>query len=347
MVNTAVKEEKVLNPQDLTVFCSQLALLVKSGIGLDDGMEAMGQSMSKEGAQMLSQVRQTYLETYTLSTALESSGVFPEYMVKMVQIGEDSGNLEGGLEGLTVYYDNQSRMMRQIRQAILSPAMSIFAMTLVVAVLVWKVVPIFTDVMQSLGGPVTGAAELGPLLGKIVLVFLVVLLAAILSGCWAMKMGKGQAISRILSVFPGVSRAKEKFFTARFANVLSMLLAGGYQTEQALERIPGLLPDGEFRSRVQAIHSRMEEGQSLAQAVNEEKIFPGLYAGMLWTGEKTGSMDTVLHKLAQIYQAEALEEIERLIALVEPILVGALSASVGAILFSVMLPLLGIMFAIG
>ena len=68
---------------------------------------------------------------------------------------------------------------------------------------------------------------------------------------------------------------------------------------------------------------------------------------MLWTGEKTGSMDTVLHKLAQIYQAEALEEIERLIALVEPILVGALSASVGAILFSVMLPLLGIMSAIG
>ena len=73
MVNTAVKEEKVLNPQDLTVFCSQLALLVKSGIGLDDGMEAMGQSMSKEGAQMLSQVRQTYLETYTLSTALENA----------------------------------------------------------------------------------------------------------------------------------------------------------------------------------------------------------------------------------------------------------------------------------
>lgn len=342
-----MKQQKFLPAQDLALFCSQLALLIKSGIPLDDGIETIGQTMSAQGKALIDLLQQEYRSSYSLKTALQAGKVFPEYMVQMVGIGEESGNLEEVLEGLSVYYENQATMLSQVRQAVLYPALSVFAMTLVVGVLTWKVVPIFTEVMTSLGGSVGSMAYIGPVLGQIVLVFLLLVLAAIAAGWLVVKSGKGEKLIGLLCVFPPVKRAFEKFFAARFANVLGMLLAGGYQTEQAVDFLPSILPDNSFRQKAEQLRTRVANGESLADAVSNEHIFPGLYAGMVSVGDKSGSMDSVMHKLSDIYQAEALEELDNLIALIEPLLVGVLSASIGVILFSVMLPLLGIMSAIG
>lgn len=347
MNSIAKKRQMTLQPQELSLFASQLALLVEAGIPFEEGLQSIGKSMSKDGQDLVEQMRDVYMQRYSLKSALEETQVFPEYMISMVGIGEESGNLDAVLKSLAMYYQHQADMMQQIRQAVTYPVVSILTMAVVVAVLVWKVIPIFVDVMNSLGGVVGTFSQFGPLLGYVVLGVLVVLLAVILAAALALKTGRAGEIVKMLSIFPTVRSCKEKFFAARFANVMSMLLYGGYQTQQALEFLLTILPEDEWKARIARIQSRMEGGEKFSTAVNEEHVFPGLYAGLLSVGDQTGSVDAVMNQLAQIYQDQALEDMDHLVARIQPVLVGVLSVAVGAILLSVMMPLLGIMSVIG
>ena len=347
MKSIAKKRPVALPPQELSLFASQLSLLVESGIPFEEGIQSIGRNMSKDGQKLTQQLHDVYMQSYSLKTALEEAEVFPEYMVSMVGIGEESGNLDAVLKSLAMYYQHQAEMMQQIRQAVTYPVVSILTMTVVVAMLVWKVIPIFVDVMHSLGGVVGTFSQFGPVLGYVVLGLLLVLLGVILAAALALKTGRAGDIVSVLSIFPSVRSTKEKFFAARFANVMSMLLYGGYQTQQALEFLLTILPEDEWKERVTRIQQRMEDGEKFSTAVNEEHVFPGLYAGLLSVGDQTGSVDVVMNKLAHIYQDQALEEMDHLVARIQPVLVGVLSVAVGAILLSVMMPLLGIMSVIG
>lgn len=320
---------------------------MKSGIPLDDGLAAIGETMPESGRKILSQVETDYHETYSLETALEKSGVFPDYFVKMAGIGERSGKLEEVLESLSVYYDRDSRMKEQVRRAVLYPMASVCAMAIVVAVLVWKVLPVFEDVLESLGGSAGALSGLGPGLGIGVLVFLGILILCAAAGAVLVKTGHGSLLGKIFGRIGPVRRVLEKVSAARFASVLSMLLSSGYQIEEALEFLPAILPDKDSAEKVRRIGTRMSEGEPLPDAVQSEGIFPGLYSRMVSIGFRTGAMDTVMAKLAAIYEEDADNAIQSLIGTLEPLLVGILSAAVGVILFSVMLPLLGIMSAIG
>ena len=324
-------------------------MLLKSGIPLDDGLAAIGETLPEAGRAVVDKLSADYLESYSLEKAMEASGVFPAYLMRMVGIGERAGKLEDVFASLAAYYERDARMKGQIRRSVLYPMVSICAMAIVVAVLVWKVLPIFRDVLSSLGA-VSGAAgmlmDLGPALGIGVLVLLGILILAAAAGALLLKCGKGDFIRAAFVKIPPVRRTLEKVSASRFASVLSMLLSSGYQMEEALEFLPAIL-DRNSAEKVRRIGERVGQGETMPDAVEAEGIFPGLYGRMVAIGQRTGALDSVMGKLAAIYEEEADAAIQSLTGAIEPLLVGVLSLAVGAILFSVMLPLLGVMSSIG
>ncbi len=343
-------KQQTLAAGDLSLFCSQAAMLLKSGIPLDDGLEAIRDTLPDSGKEIIGRLVAGYHESYSLEQAMEASGVFPPYLVQMVGIGERSGKLEEVFASLGSYYERDARMKGQIRRAVFYPMISICAMAVVVAVLVWKVLPIFREVLSSLGA-VSGTAgalmELGPVLGIAVLVLLGILILAAAAGALLFRLGKGGWIRALFVKIPPVRRTLEKVSASRFASVLSMLLSSGYQMEEALSFLPAILPDRNSAEKVRRIGERIGQGETVPDAVEAEGIFPGLYGRMVAIGQRAGSLDSVMEKLASLYEEEADNAIQSLIGLLEPLLVGILSLAVGAILFSVMLPLLGVMSSIG
>lgn len=335
---------------DLALFCSQIAMLLHSGIPLDDGLSAIGDTLPESGKKIMEKLEEDYRETFSLEQALAKAGVFPDYLVRMTGIGERAGKLEDVFQSLGVYYDRDARMKQQIRRSVFYPMISVCAMAIVVAVLVWKVLPIFREVLQSLGS-VSGTAaflmDLGPVLGVAVLVILGLLIIGTAVCFLLFRKGKGEKIRVFFTKIGPVRRTLEKISASRFASVLAMLLASGYQVEEALEFLPSILPDKGSAEKVQRISEQVSSGTPLPDAVQEEGIFPGLYSRMVGIGYRTGALDSVMEKLAGIYEEEADQSLQSLIGLLEPILVGILSVAVGAILFSVMLPLLGVMSSIG
>ena len=124
---------------------------------------------------------------------------------------------------------------------------------------------------------------------------------------------------------------------------MSIVLKSGFSTEQGLEMVSKLVENKELEKRIQLCQEQLNEGQNFAEALHKSQIFKGSYARMALIADKVGSLDEVMGEIASEYEHAVNTKLTNLIALIEPSLVIALSLIVGVILFSVMLPLLGIM----
>ncbi|NLJ31052.1 MAG: type II secretion system F family protein [Clostridiales bacterium] len=338
---------------DVSLFCAQAAMILKSGIPLQDGIGEIGDAMENSAGKEMVRLIQAHMEKNgALAPALRHTGMFPSYMVSMVSIGEKAGRLDNVMEALSLYYEREDRIYRRIRSAVLYPLVLILMMAAVIAVLLIRVLPVFSDVFADLGGNVSDTSgavlAVGMTIGQVALA-VVVLLSLLLafSLLIAKTRGGSQFLSGLAARFGPTRRLANKISSARFASVMSMMLSSGYDTSDALEMIPDIITSPEVKKKIQLCQNQLREGRPFARAVENAGIFSGIYSGMVSVGAKTGNLDTVMKHLAELYSQDVDETVNRGIAMIEPALAGALSVVIGAILLAVMLPLMGILSSIG
>lgn len=355
MKSTDGKQGKngTLASSDVSLFCSQVVLILKAAIPLQEGIGAISENIeSARGKKLILEMQEELEQNSSLYAALSKTGAFPGYMVHMVDIGEKAGRLDSVMEGLATYYAWEDRLRRRVRSAILYPLVLVLMMAAVVAVMVVKALPAFNDVFLDLGGDMSSTAKVvigaGMATGRyalIVILILAVLLIAVLI-LSATDAGSRRLVGFVARFGP-TRRLSEKIASARFASVMSMMLATGYDTSEALELIPDIIPSETVIEKVKKSRQAVEEGQSFAKALEKVRMFPGIYSSMIHLGVKTGSLDTVMNRLAEIYSEDVDDSINRAVSVIEPVMVAVLSVVIGAILLSVMLPLMGILSSIG
>ena len=271
----------------------------------------------------------------------------------MVEVGERSGRTEQALQSLARYYERQEQMDRQIRSALTYPAILLLLMLVVIVVLLSQVLPVFDEVYASLGGQLTGVAG-GLLLAGQALDAAMPLLCVLMAAAVALVLAFSLSDSfrnRLLTLWRrrfgdrGVSRAISE---ARFAQALSMGLGSGLPLEEAVDQCAALLEDvPSAAKRCRTCADRLREGGDLADSLRESGVLPAAACRMLTLGLRSGNGDEVMEDIARRLSDDADQALERRVAQVEPTLVLATSLLVGAILLSVMLPLMNIMTAIG
>lgn len=350
------KKEAMFQPlaaSDISLFCSQTALILKAAIPMQDGIAAIQENIeSGEGKKLLKTIENSIAEDGSLSNALVKTGAFPSYMVNMVHIGEKSGKLDDVMEALALYYDREDTLQKRVKSAVLYPFILILMMAAVVAILVMKVLPVFNQVFQDLGSDVSASSaavlNIGIHIGKYAFFVILVLAVLILVGIVFAKTKKGaEMFSDLLSSFAITRGLSAKVAAARFASVMSMLISSGYDTSEALDLVPKVMKNKAVIRKIENCKASIQTGASFAQAVTEAHMFPGIYSSMIHIGAKTGNLDTVMKKLAGIYEEDVDTSIGNAVSVIEPVMVGVLSVIIGSILLSVMLPLMGIMSSIG
>jgi type IV pilus assembly protein PilC len=353
--NTTVRNNsvKLLSSSDVSLFCSQVALLLNAGIPLQEGIGTIGENVyTQNGRSLISDIQNSLEESGSLYIALNSTGAFPKYMVDMVNIGEKAGKLDNVMESLALYYDRDEKLRSRIRNALLYPFILILMMAAVISILMIKVMPVFDSVFEQMGTDITatssGIMRIGSTTGKVALVLVLIVSVILFAALLVYRTENGyRFLSRLMSNFPLTRRLSSKISSARFAFIISMLLSSGYDISEALALIPNLLPNKEIADKVQKCNEAVDSGVPFPTALSDAKLFPGIYAGMISIGAKTGNLDAVMSHLADIYDEDVQESVNKAIAFIEPALVAVLSVIIGAILLSVMLPLMGIMSSIG
>lgn len=351
-MNSKSTKQKYISPQEISLLCQQILLILKSDIPLEDGILALCEdSENRDEKDILEKIYNNLRQQNTLCYALRECGVFPDYMTGMVEIGEKSGKLENTIEELSYFYEREHKLNKSILGAVCYPLFLITMMTVVLVVLVWKVLPVFRQIISGFGANTASATSnimnLGETLGVIALVFVIILLILTLFIYVSIKTKKNTNIfNKILNSFPIVKNISFKVALSRFSSVMYTMFISGYRAEDALDMVKNILGNDIVNKKVNDCKEMVDNGSSLSDALIQTQMFSGVYARMIGIGFRTGGIDTVMKKLSEIYGDEAQSTIDSMISIIEPVLVGILSILIGIVLISVMLPLIGAISAI-
>jgi type IV pilus assembly protein PilC len=339
---------RYLSNLEAAAFAGQMAVVLKSGISGIEGITLMYEnSEDPEERKILKQILDEAAFPGGLAPAMEKTGVFPTYMVRLVRIGERTGNLDTVMAALEEYYENEEEMRRESSDAMLYPLILTCVMLAVIVVLVLRVIPVFEQVYRELGTELTGLPlvlkEIGDGIRTYSISFLLILGSLVLIIFVSRLTEEGRTFWHNFGRhFKGARREYEETDAYRFSRVMSMTLSSGLTPEEGMDMAIDLISEKEFRDKIAAVRKDMDEGISMAQSLKDHGIFSGMYARMVILGEKSGSLDQVLGEISGFYRQQAQERLSRFISSIEPILIILLSLLTGAILLSVMLPLLGV-----
>ena len=342
-----------LSHSEIANFCRQLALLLHTGISTADGVFLLAEEENGALGALLKELGNKMDCGENLSAAMAASGSFPTSVTGMISMGEQTGHLEEVLDAMARFYDQRSRSVRQIKNALSYPAALLALMLVVVGVLLIKVLPVFDDVYASLGSGLTGVAagllQLGQLLKEIMPVLFLLLAVLVLAALlYAFVAPLRVLVNRWWASHFGDRGIAGKYNNANFARALAMGLGSGMPLEMAAEQAGELLADiPEAANRCRKCAKLLYEGVELSKAMGAAGFLPPAESRMLTIGLKQGSGDKIMADVADRLMEQADEALENTVAKIEPAMVLVASLLVGTILLAVMLPLMNIMAAIG
>ena len=344
---------KTLDNLGVSAFCESMGMMLRSGIQTDEAVALLLQGKKHGGVleQALEVMKQRTEAGSGLAAAMRESGVFPAYALQMVAAGENSGRLEDILFRLSRYYADQKTFSDKLRNAVIYPAAMMVLIITVLAVMLVMVLPSFTDVYNTFTGSLAASAYRyvgwAYAFCWVALGVMVVLSLGLVIGLAMWNSGRREAVEKVLNRIPLCRSILENMGMFRFTSALSTFIASGeMQDEAVLNSIP-MTDCAAVEAKLERCVRAMEQGHSIAQAAFDEELFEPVYGRMLLAGERSGSLENVLERLAALLEENGSTLVDRLVGIVDPLLSGVLMVTVGFSLISVMLPLIGMMNSIG
>ena len=347
--------QNLLESSALSAFCGSVATMLQAGIQTEEAVLMLAENREASRFQEVCNTVYSHLvQGETLASAMQASEGFPPYAVNMVATGEASGHLEQVLRNLEMYYDEEDRMFAKLRASVGYPTALLCIMAVILAFTVFAILPVFGDVYQNMSGSLAAGSfssvGIASVIGYVALAITVVLAVAML--VLFMKTGSEKGREESMHLFekiPITRRAMEQLALSRFTAALATYVSSGITNEDAMSKAMETVQHDRLSPRLAAARDSMvdlDNPRSLAQAISENNVFEPLYARMLNVGMRSGSSDETLAQLSSTFFDDAVDQIDRSLDRVEPLLAAFLTVAVGATLIAVMLPLIGIMGSI-
>lgn len=340
---------KRLTADELEYFFEQSAMIMNSGIPLAGGMDVMSEALEyRSQKDLAAELSRALNSEIPLFAAMEETGAFPPYAVKMVRIGDVSGRLEDVLKGLAEFYGRQAELRRTVKNAVFHPMILLSMMAAVITVLVIRVIPMFERVFSRFDAGIRESARGNVALAyNVGTVLLFIMLGAVISAVLAVasmnikKLRSG--MNSLLSNFILTERISEQIALARFCNGMTLCVASGIEPVTSLELSKELIDNKKILARIDACKELSLGGESFADSIDKTGLLPPIYAKSLKIAYNSGAFDVTWKKISDKCSEEADRRLYNAVSLIDPILIGTLAIMVGSILLTVMLPLMDIM----
>ncbi|MDX1460093.1 MAG: type II secretion system F family protein [Xanthomonadales bacterium] len=343
-----------MSAREIGEFTQQLSTLLGAGLPLDRSLQVLQELAENDRvSRTVADIRERVREGGSLSDALEAQhGAFGRLYINMVSAGEIGGSLDVTLERLSDYLDRSRELRENVITAMTYPVLLVALMVVTLFVLLFFVIPQFMPIFEDFGGEL-------PLLTKVVIFF-----ADFLKGFWwlmvlwvfwlawwlrrtmADRARREPWDRRLLSV-RGVGGLLSRLETARFTRTLGTLLHNGVPLLSALSIAQKVVSNSVLLGEIEAASAEVKKGGGLAKNLSRGGHFPRLAIQMIAVGEETGQLDSMLLKVADTFDRETRNAIDRLLSFLTPALTVLMAVLVGAILMSVLLPMLSINQMVG
>ena len=342
MGSVPFQKHKLLSGTEISALCQQLHMVVKAGLPIHYGISILReQAVDEKSHKLYSRIYTPMENGASLYAAISDMSCFPAYMVEMIHLGEETGRIEDVLESLVAYYNREHEIGTNIRHALVYPLVMTYCMIIVLSIIVSQIVPVFSNLYTKLIGELSGPAlflmKISNLMNKYYIVFTVLLILLITLGIFVSRNILGQSLFQGKNISMSIARS-------RFANCMHLALASGLDTERSLDLAKRLVNNPYMLDKIEKCELHIRHGETFVSALLHSGIFSKICSGLLLLGAKTGSMVDVMKQISLSYEEETDRRLHRIILILEPALIIILSAFIGLILFSFVMPLLKVLF---
>jgi type IV pilus assembly protein PilC len=332
--------------KELSMFCRQMNSMLKSGISIEKCIEILSiQIEDKSFRTVLKNMHKKLLIGSTFSEAVESNkAVFPTMFLSMVQAGEMSGNIELVMGRLAVQYGKEYKTESKVKSAMTYPVVLSVVATVVVIFLLIYVMPTFVDLYESSGVSLPYVTRIMLELSSglqnywqfIVLFVLISVLAFI-------RFMKNENVKYKIDSFklriPLYKTLKVKLAATRFSRTLSTLVESGVPLLSGLEAVSMILGNEYIKRLILCAREDVRKGSSLSCSLQNHSVFPPMVYNMIKIGEESGQLEDILNKTADFYDEEVENTIQKLVALIEPVMIVLMAAIIGFIMLAMITPM--------
>jgi len=334
--------------RDLSVFCRQFATMIDAGVSLVRCLAVLEeQSGSARLRGIIREIQAAVESGETLSRALTRwPRIFNNLFVGLVRAGEVGGVLDETLNRLATFLEENERLRRKVKAALTYPVLVLIFATAVVIGMVTFILPQFVAVFKDLGitdlpGPTRILIQISNfmttkwymMIGGAILFFVA------FSQYTRTRVGQ-RHWDWVKLKMPVFGKLNHKIAIARFSRTLSTLLVSGVPILQALETVSGSVDNEIMSDAIMASRAAIREGEQIGDPLQRSGMFPPMVVQMVAIGEETGSLDSMLSKIADFYESEVDATLAGLTAALEPILIVTLGFVVGFIVVSMFMPLM-------
>ncbi|MBI4846714.1 MAG: type II secretion system F family protein [Candidatus Omnitrophica bacterium] len=337
---------KRVSTKDLVIFNNQLATMIGSGLTLVTSLNVLSQQIeNKKLQEIITKVRDEVETGASFSSALEKHPkVFSELFVNMINAGEMGGALEEILRRLAVFAEQAEEVSSNVKTALTYPVLIVTVALGVVIFLVVGVFPKFESLFSSMNVPL-------PLPTKIMLkisflirtrwpVIVISVVSAIVMFIRYRKTPVGKYNTDLMALnIPIFGDIIKKASISRFARTLGTLINSGVPILQSLRIVETTVGNSAISKIVANIADNVNRGESMSNPLRNNKIFPPMVGHMVSVGEESGTLDSILNKIADFYDSEVNSSVKRLSSIIEPVLLVFIGGVVGIIALSLFLPM--------
>lgn len=343
-----------LSTKDLAIFCRQLSSMLLSGVTLIKALNILYMQVEKKNIKKsIKLLYESVQKGDQFSEGLrKQKDVFPEMMVSMIEAGEASGKLDHVMLKLAEQFEKDVKLKAKIKSAMTYPIILILISIGVVLVLVIKVLPIFMTLLEESGSELPLPTQILVGFSGILTNYWYIILLALgafaifIKGYISSEAGMKQWHGLILRL-PIIGKLNEKIVAVRFTRTLSTLLSSGMSMMQALEIVTKVVNNRVVMEELYVTKADIRSGMSLSESLKKVSAMPPMVYSMVGIGEEAGTIEEMMEKAAEYYDDEVENTIQKLVSLMEPMLIVFMGAVVGFIVVSMMLPLFDLYEAMG
>lgn len=333
-------------PKDVAVFTRQFSVMIDAGVPLVQCIELLATTQDNKKFQAALKAVQVDVESgNSLASAMKNHPkVFDDLYTNMVAAGEAGGILDTIFQRLSIYIEKSVKLKRAVQSALVYPIAVVVIAGGVITLILWKVVPMFTELFNSMGVDlplptriVIGASRFVGSYGIFIAIGLVIL-GFLFKSYYATPKGR-YTVDGLALKAPVFGPLMRKIAVARFTQTMATLIASGVPILDCLDITARTSGNAIIEEAILNVKKAISEGRTIVEPLKESKVFPNMVVSMIGVGEQAGALEVMLTKIAAFYEEEVDAAVGDLMTALEPMIIVVLGTTVGGIVISMYMPI--------
>ena len=327
--------------KDLAFCCRQLSAMLTSGLTLVKAIDILVKEQENEKARAIWQdIYENVQKGESFSSTLEMhSGSFPEFLISMVNAGESSGSLDVIMQRMSDHYAKENKLKNTIKGAMVYPIILAVLCVVIVMFLFIVIMPTFIgmyDDPSKMPALTKIMAAISDFLRHRWYAVLILVLGGFFGFKYLMKVPSFRLkIDRLLIKGPMWGPLVTKIYTGRFARTLSSLYSSGIPMVECLQKSSAILANRYIDERFIDVIDEVKQGETLSSAITRTEIFEPMFCSVIYVGEESGALDSILEKTSDYYEEESDSAVQRLVSLIEPVLLIFMGVIIGMVVIGI------------